>query len=277
MNFLHNKYVLYFVAFLSIVNILGYFFDSKFGAIAFFALVAFLSLYFTNNMIIVLGVALLATNFLGGLAELFKPMQPIDTHPNNNKYKKEGFANQEEQPKPSPKNIDFNIEGTLLENSKKLKPSLFEESVNQNGINTDLAIKFDKVKENQNAQDFLDSNITSDNIKAIQNKTDELMKEQNELMNQVADFGPLLNNSLKAISNLTTGNIGTVVNQLTGNLDQLYSKYPDAFPKDYQSQSLDLKKKIGDINEIKQKIEDAGNKNPEVKEHIDKFKKSINL
>ena len=62
MNLLTNKYVLYFVAFLSIINILSFFFESKFGAIGFFALVAFLMFYFTSNLIIVLGVSLLATN-----------------------------------------------------------------------------------------------------------------------------------------------------------------------------------------------------------------------
>jgi hypothetical protein len=277
MNLLTNKYVLYFVAFISIVNILGYFFDSKFGAIAFFALVAFLTLYFTSNMIIVLGVALLATNFLGGLAELFKPMQTIDTTPNNNKYKKEGFTNQEPPQKSDEKNIDINIEGTMLNNSKKFQPSMFQESVKQGGMNTDLAVKFEQSKQNESAKDFFDSNITSQNIKAIQEKTDALMKEQSQLMNQVADFGPLLNNSLQAISNLTSGNIGSVISQLTGNLDELYAKYPDAFPKDYQSQTNDLKKKMNDINDMKTKIDQAGEKNPELKQHIDKIKESMNI
>ena len=281
MNLLTNKYVLYFVAFISILNILGYFFDSKFGAIAFFALVAFLTLYFTSNMIIVLGVALLATNFLGALAELFKPMQTIDTTPNNNKHKREGFTTQEQPEKTDEKtdenNVDINIEGSILNNSKKFQPSMFQESVKSEGMNTDLAVKFDQSKNNETAKDFLDSNITSENIKAIQEKTDSLMKEQNKLMNQVADFGPLLNNSLQAISNLTSGNIGSVVSQLTGNLDELFAKYPDAFPKDYQSQTDNLKKKINDINDIKSKIDEAGEKNPDLKKHINKIKESMNI
>ena len=118
---------------------------------------------------------------------------------------------------------------------------MFQESIKQGGMNNDLAIKFDQSKQNESAKDFLDSNITSQNIKAIQEKTDSLMKEQSQLMNQVADFGPLLNNSLQAISNLTSGNIGSVIGQLTGNLDELYAKYPDAFPKDYKSQTDDPK------------------------------------
>ena len=64
MNLLTNKYVLYFIAFLSIVNILSYFFEGQFGAIGFFTLVAFLMFYFTSNLIIVLGISLFATNLL---------------------------------------------------------------------------------------------------------------------------------------------------------------------------------------------------------------------
>ena len=73
MKLLNNKYLLYFLVFLSIINILGYLIDYKFGAIAFFVLVAFICLYLTNNMTIILGVSLIATNLIGGLVKLFNP------------------------------------------------------------------------------------------------------------------------------------------------------------------------------------------------------------
>ena len=69
MNFkdlLSNKIVLYVVAFLSLTSVFGYLIQQKYAAILFFILVAFLTKYFSKNMIIILGIALIATNLLGG-------------------------------------------------------------------------------------------------------------------------------------------------------------------------------------------------------------------
>lgn len=279
MNLLNNKYVLYFIAFISVINILGYFFDSKFGAIAFFGLVAFLSLYFTNNMIIVLGVSLLATNFLGGLAELFKPMKAIDITPNNNKERKEGFTNQDEEDKLKKEKNDTNVEGTRLTSSNLLQPSAILDGMDGMADQIDnMSETFKKAQNTEQAKDFLDSNINAENIKEIQKKTDDLMKEQNQLMSQVADFGPLLNKSLKAISNLTTGNIGSVIGELTGTLDQLYGKYPEAFPSDYKEQTKDIRNKMSEINNVKDQINEAASKeNPQVRDQITDLSKQLNI
>ena len=94
-NLFTNKYVLYFIAFLSIVNILGYFINRNYGAITFFVLVAFLTFCFNKNMIIVLGIALFATNLLGGLADIFM-MQHVNQNLESNN-KKEGFVSDPKQ------------------------------------------------------------------------------------------------------------------------------------------------------------------------------------
>ena len=61
---LSNKYVLYVVLFLSITNILGYLSIGDFHSLVFFIAVGFLTSYFSKNMVIVLGTAMVATNFL---------------------------------------------------------------------------------------------------------------------------------------------------------------------------------------------------------------------
>lgn len=59
---LTNKYVLYFVVFLTITNVLGYLMIGQLKTVLFFALSALLTSYFSRNMIVILLVALMVTN-----------------------------------------------------------------------------------------------------------------------------------------------------------------------------------------------------------------------
>lgn len=61
---LENKYVLYFVLFLAVTNLLGYLVFGNINAVIFFILVGFLVYNFSKNMIIVLTVPLILTSIL---------------------------------------------------------------------------------------------------------------------------------------------------------------------------------------------------------------------
>ena len=61
---LKNKMVLYITFFLALVTIFGYLVKQNYPAILFFTLVLFLTKHFSSNMIIILGIAILATNLL---------------------------------------------------------------------------------------------------------------------------------------------------------------------------------------------------------------------
>ena len=66
---LENKYVLYFVLFLTLINLLGYMILGNFNAIIFFILAAFLTANFSKNMIVVLSIPLILTSvFMVGKA-----------------------------------------------------------------------------------------------------------------------------------------------------------------------------------------------------------------
>ena len=78
---LENKYVLYFVLVVTLVNLLGYMMLGNFNAIIFFILAAFLTANFSKNMIVVLSIPLILTSvFMVGKAvkEGFEEMKPID-------------------------------------------------------------------------------------------------------------------------------------------------------------------------------------------------------
>ena len=59
-----DKNVLYIMLVIAVVNVLGYLMMGNFEAVVFFAIVAYLSTFFTKNMVIVFLIAILATNFL---------------------------------------------------------------------------------------------------------------------------------------------------------------------------------------------------------------------
>lgn len=61
---LTNKYFLYFMVFLASTNVLGYLVTNKLNAVAFFALVGFLTYQFSKNMAVILLVAVISTNFM---------------------------------------------------------------------------------------------------------------------------------------------------------------------------------------------------------------------
>ena len=63
-SLLKDKNVLRIVVFLSVMNVLGYLLARDLDSVAFFGIVGFLTTYFSKNMIVVLLVAMIATNFL---------------------------------------------------------------------------------------------------------------------------------------------------------------------------------------------------------------------
>ena len=61
---LENKYVLYFVLFLAVSNLLGYMIVGNMNAVILFILIGGLMTFFSKNMIIVLSVPLVLTSVL---------------------------------------------------------------------------------------------------------------------------------------------------------------------------------------------------------------------
>ena len=59
-----DKNVLYIMLNIAVVNVLGYLMMGNFEAVVFFAIVAYLSTFFTKNMVFVFLIGILATNFL---------------------------------------------------------------------------------------------------------------------------------------------------------------------------------------------------------------------
>lgn len=112
---LKNKIVLYLTFFLSLVTIFGYLVKQNYQAILFFTLVLFLTKHFSNNMIVILGVSIIATNLL----DLFRVFSSSHLEGMENKEKSLDHSNVGE-PSAKVKEILDNIAANYLNQGYKL-------------------------------------------------------------------------------------------------------------------------------------------------------------
>ena len=209
---LENKYVLYFVLVVTLINLLGYMMLGNFNAIIFFILAAFLTSNFSKNMIVVLSVPLILTSvFMVGKAvkEGFEEMKPIDERIKD--------IDKEIKEKQDKMNTIIN-EGVNTDDDKKMLKELRDDIDNLNKKKEKmLAEKNEKKdekpddktaekmstmykKENridyastvEDAYDDLNKILGGNGIKQLTDDTQNLMKQQMQLADAMKSMTPLM-------------------------------------------------------------------------------------
>jgi len=118
-NILHNRFILYFILMVSILNIIGFTTSGNLLSPVIFVLVGFLTSFFSKNMLVVLIVPLLITNILnyGNISNM------------------EGMDNEEEKEKDPPSDEEmadikdkyselFELQNTILDGMDRVTQSL---------------------------------------------------------------------------------------------------------------------------------------------------------
>lgn len=82
---------------------------------------------------------------------------------------------------------------------------------------------FDEAKVKELAFDNLDKIIGNDNIRSLNNKSNEINNRQDQLMTQLKDVGPLMNQAMSLIKNIDMDALNNVSNQMTGMINNLQS------------------------------------------------------
>ena len=220
-----DKNVLYIMLVIAVVNVVGYLMMGNFEAVLFFAIVAYLSTFFTKNMVIVFLVSILATNFLMvSKVNYFSRMNPREGMQNKdesadatsepNAATSEPNAATSEpkaatsdtkaaatsdttkaatsEPKPTP----TNSKKTSGEKKKEgMNGNLAPAKFNDDSDDDDDVSPFPGNKQQRNAQmerahDSL-QNIGAANG-AMNMKTEEVMKQQQVLMDNIKTMQPFL-------------------------------------------------------------------------------------
>lgn len=200
-NLLENKFVLYLVFFLALVTVFSYIVTNNYPPVLLFLLIAILTYYFSKNMIIILGAAIIGTHVVSLIngTNIFtnnlgaKPREGFEESSGKTKKpaQKSGFANQ-----------------TLTPATLNL-PSV-----------DNLASKDDAAKKAEKAYDLLESSLGGANkggtdIKNIAGSTKDLLGKQVELMDQMKQITPILQQTMGLVNNLDLSSLTEMADKVS--------------------------------------------------------------
>jgi hypothetical protein len=218
-NFFSDKYVLYFLVFLSVANILGYLVLGKITGVIFFIIVSYLVYNFSKNMSIVLGTALFFTNLLmlgtsvkEGLENNNSTTIPSSTSVSSSSTTptptKQSSSTQSMTSSKSKKNVvivpeykdDNMMETTTQESSNAVAmensvPSVTEDTEGMNVLNNKKRNRIDYAATIEEAYEDLNKILGGDGIKSLTDDTQKLMTQQLQLADAMKSMTPLLENA----------------------------------------------------------------------------------
>jgi hypothetical protein len=240
---MNNKFVLYAVALIALLDILGYLLRQEFSAILFFYLVGMITFHYTKNMTIVLGSALLVTTIVHllkdrmNIKEGMRSKRTTEGHKNGDKKKieedkhddedddedddEEEEINKVKESMSDFKGLEKEVEGLVkdmntksgsksgYQNQVKLKPSLYN-IPNKDQLSKQLG-KADKMEQ---AYDNLEKVVGDNGIKSMSNNTKDLIKQQKELLHGLKDITPALNEAMGAIGKIDLGGLAGLFNKV---------------------------------------------------------------
>ena len=205
-----DKNVLYIMLVIAVVNVFGYLMMGNFEAVVFFAIVAYLSTFFTKNMVIVFLVSILATNFLMvSKVNYFSRMTGVEGMQTKNGN---GSGSEDADPKPTgkptptptgkptgkptPKPTKSDSKKTSAEKKEgmngKLAPAKFNDDSDDDG-DASSAPFLNGTSAQKNAQmEKAHDALQSMGNGTMQVQTEEVLKQQKMLMDNIKVMQPFL-------------------------------------------------------------------------------------
>ena len=181
-NLLKNKYMLYFVLFIAVSNILGYLSIGDEKSLMVFIGLAGLTSYFSKNMIVILGAAIVGTNVIYANSFLREGM---DTHGASASQIKQAVKKVKAK-----KSEAFTQKNIPSSKPKKVRPATEEEEEEEDEIED--ASRVDYAATMEQAYDNLNKMLGEGGMKNLTKDTQGLMDQQKQLMKQLEDFAPLM-------------------------------------------------------------------------------------
>lgn len=235
----NNKIVLYIVALICLFDILGYIMRYEFSAILFFYLIGMITFNYTKNMTVVLGTALITTSLMHlirnmmGLKEGMKgKIKEENTEDGEEGGEEETVEEKEDDSldeivqqaaEEAPGSTESPDNEEEFKNKKKKSGYQNQMKLNPGMYNTpnkeQISKQLGKAGQMEKAYDNLDKMIGQEGIKSISNHTKKLVKQQNELMKDLKDITPTLNEAVGAISKLDLSKLGNMFDSVSKNME----------------------------------------------------------
>jgi FtsZ-interacting cell division protein ZipA len=179
-NILHNKYILYFIFFIALGDLLILGYNNDYYSVAIFILIGFLTSFFSKNMIVIMIMAIAFTNIIliYGVDRRIEGMTSEETEEKTDDEKTDDEKTDDEK----------TDEEKKPDKKKKKKEKNSDENVDENGM---LSVE---TNESSNKEKFgQDKNIvyTSEEDKEL-DKTDKMVISQEKILKSMNKYKPLL-------------------------------------------------------------------------------------
>tara|TARA_Y100000389_G_C17466120_1_gene525726 strand:- start:2405 stop:3040 length:636 start_codon:yes stop_codon:yes gene_type:complete len=174
-SILKDKNVLRIVAFISLLNLLGYIMVRDMTSVVFFLLVGYLATYFSKNMIVILLVAMFTTNFFA-LSRRMPPKpysKPIETFKGSSRANTVNYT-------AAPSSMDERLAG----GTDNLNNNLDQAASLKSMIST------------------LNNQMGPEGMAKMNSESDKLLKKHKTLQKQMSDVTPVLNESMKMLDGI---------------------------------------------------------------------------
>ena len=236
-NLLENKFVLYLVFFLALVSVFSYIVSNNYAPVLLFLLIAILTYYFSKNMIIILGAAIIGTHlvslingtniFNGGNREGFVEGQNVsdnnvndDPSDNNTDGSTADGTGADGSTADGSGADGSGADGTGADGNKTKKKdntkkagftnqSLTPAALNLPNVDN-LAAKDDKAKRTERAYDLLESGLGGGD-----GDTKDLLNKQVQLMDQMKQITPILQQTMGLVNNIDLGSLTDMADKIS--------------------------------------------------------------
>ena len=230
-NLFKNKYVLYAVLLVAISNVLGYLTIRDYRSVTMFVCVGLLSTYFSKNMIVNLGAAIIFTNlfFANNLLEGLKNKddKEDDKDKDDKKSKKEGMKKKEEKKGKKEGMEDEKCpDGKCHDKAKKDAftqnnvPSSSPAPATESEEDEEIGKRIDYAATLEQAYDNLQNVLGTKGMQGLTEETQKLISQQSSLMKTLNTMSPVLQNAKSTlekfdISKMSAG-LGKLTNLISG-------------------------------------------------------------
>lgn len=209
---LRNKYVLYTVLFLAITNVVGYLTVRDFRSVTMFVAIALLTSYFSKNMIVNLGSAIVLTNMFAAknIMEGMKKGAGKSKKGSNDEKPRAGLKEGACDPGYTDKNGVCEQDGFTQRNVPKSTPASTSDDDDQIGKRIDYAATL------ENAYDNLQGILGAKGMDGLTKETQKLIKQQSSLMQTLNTMTPVLNNAKSTLDKFDLGSLTKSLGSLQG-------------------------------------------------------------
>jgi len=237
---LKNKYVLYVLLVVAIVNVLGYLAIQDYNSLALFVVIGLLSSYFSKNMAVNLLSAIVVTSFVAVNDKVLEGFEEGNKNKKDNKKadQKKAAANSKKAAKMAKKasklaqaatkkaagekcDKDDECVSGKCENDKCTAKSGFQNNVPPSSPATiddetddSVGERIDYAATMEQAYNNLQKMLGEDGMNSITQETKKLVSQQKDLMGTLNQMAPILNNAKETLAGLNLEDMGNMSEML---------------------------------------------------------------